>query len=175
MDDTERLAAAVIVRAEEHDSADEMLAEFAIYLRGCGWQVQGVVQTNTLGHDDCAREMFLVDLEDGNRFLISQNLGPGSISCSIDPVGVAAASVALRRGLAVGADLVIANRFGGLEACGGGFAAEMLALMADGVPLLTVVSQRHLNDWRRFTGHAATELLPRRDALEAWFADLHLE
>lgn len=174
MDDNERLAVAVIVRTE-HDSADEMLADFANNLRGRGWRVQGVVQTNTVNGDDCAREMFLVDLEDGNRFLISQNLGPGSVSCSIDPVGVAAASVALRRGLADGADLVIANRFGGLEATGGGFAAEMLGLMAYGVPLLTVVSQRYLDDWRRFTGDAATELPPQRDALEAWFADLNLK
>jgi nucleoside-triphosphatase THEP1 len=173
MNDNERLAVAAIVR-DEHDSADELLTDFAYRLRGLGWRVQGVVQTQTARDDHCACEMVLVDLEDGNRFLISQNLGPGSVSCRVDPAGVAAASVSLRRALAEGANLVIVNRFGRLEAGGGGFAAEMLALMANGVPMLTMVSERYLDEWRRFTGHAGSELPAQRQALETWFADLNL-
>ena len=88
------------------------------------------------------------------------------------PGGVAAASIALRRALAEGADLGVANRFGGLEARGEGFADEMLALMANGIPLLTVVADKYLDDWLRFTGNAATELPPQREAVEAWFAGL---
>ena len=54
-----------------------------------------------------------------------------------------------------------------LEAAGGGFAAELLELMAAGVPLLTVVSPRFQDDWRRYTGGAS--LLPADDdAVRAW-------
>jgi len=162
---------AVIVN-RTHRSADGVLAEFAGYLRKQGWRVRGVVQDNVAFDNNCGRQMVLIDVSDGSRFPISQNLGTGSSSCCVDPGGVVAASVALRRGLTDGADIVIANRFGELEAGGGGFASEMLALMAEGVPLLTVVNERYLEDWRRFTGNAAEELEPQREALEAWFTQV---
>jgi hypothetical protein len=164
-------AVAAIVHSR-HGSADRVLADFARQLRARGRRVQGVVQEYAARDERGARRKVLVDLEDGSRFPISQDLGAGSVACSLDPGGVAAASGALRRGLAERAELVIANRFGELEAAGGGFAAEMLALMASGVPLLTVVAEKYLPEWRRFTGNAAVELPPQRESLEAWFANL---
>lgn len=159
--------AAIVHRA--HRSADGLLAEFARHLRERGWRVRGLVQDNTARSNSCGRQMVLIDLDDDRRFVISQDLGPGSVSCCVDPGEIAAASGALRRGLTEGADLVVANRFGELEAAGGGLAAEMLALMAGGIPLLTVVGDKFLTDWRRFSGNAARELPPQRAALEAWF------
>ena len=170
-DDKLRPAVAAIVHARR-GSADALLAEFARDLRGRGWRVRGVVQEDTVDRMRRARRMVLVDLDQGIRFPISQDLGPGSAACSVDPQGVAAASIALRRIAAEGADLVVANRFGELEAGGGGLAAEMLALMSGGIPLLTVVNERFLEEWRRFTGNAAAELPTRREALEAWFAGI---
>ena len=167
----EEPAVAAIVR-NAHGSSDAALVEFARSLRECGWRVCGLVQDSTARDPSCTREMALIDLDDGSRFTISQNLGPGSSSCCVDPGGVAAASVALRRGLTEGADLIIANRFGELEAAGGGLAAEMLAVMAGGIPLLTSVSERYLDAWRRFSGNSAKELPPQREALETWFASI---
>ena len=152
---------------------DRLLTDFALSLKERGWRVRGLVQSNSECGDGCARSMTLVDVDGNERYAISQNLGPGSVSCCIDAGGVAEACVVLRRALAEGADLVVANRFGGLEAAGGGFAAELLALMAEGVPLLTVVADKHLEAWRHFTGDTSVLLPPRREALEAWFAALH--
>ena len=171
MEDKEHTAVAAIIHGA-NDTADSLLAEFARHLRGQGWRVQGVVKEDMAPRKNCTREMVLVDLDDDTRYLISQDLGPAAISCRVDPRGVAAASISLRRGLAEEADLVVANRFGELEAKGGGFAAEMLELMANGVPLLTVVVEKFLPDWRRFTGSSAAELPPQRDALDAWFASI---
>lgn len=171
MNDNERPAVAAIVN-KAHGAADSVLAEFARHLSERGWRVRGVVQDNTVNDHRGTRQMALVDLHDGTRFVISQDLGPGSVSCSVDPAGIAAASIVLRRSLAEGADLVIANRFGEREAGGSGFATEMLALMSADIPLLTVVGERYLEDWRRFTGNTAKELAPQREALETWFADL---
>jgi nucleoside-triphosphatase THEP1 len=174
MNAIEHPAVAAIVHSA-HGSADRLLLDFAHHLRERGLRVRGLVQDNVVHDNGCGRQMILVDLEDGKRFLISQDLGPGSVACCVDPGGVAAASVALRRGLTEHADLVIANRFGELEAGNSGLAAEMLALMAGGIPLLTVVSDRYLDDWRRFSGNAATELPPQREALQAWFDSLLLQ
>lgn len=165
------LAAAAIIHTA-HDAADRLLADYARDLRSQGFRVRGVIKEDAFRGEACSRRMMIVDLDDNSHFLISQDLGPGSAGCCVDPGAIAAAGIALRRGLAEGADLVVANRFGVLEAGGEGFADEMLALMANGIPLLTVVADKYLDDWLRFTGNAATELPPQRDAVEAWFAGL---
>lgn len=159
---------AAIVRAER-GVADTLLADFAFGLKRAGWRVQGLVQQ---GHEQGKTATMLVDVADGRRYPLFQDLGAASASCSLDTASVAAASVALRRALEEKADLAVANRFGALEADGKGFAAEMLALMAEGVPLVTVVAEEYLLDWRWFTGKAGVELPPRRSALEGWFAGL---
>jgi len=59
------------------------------------------------------------------------------------------------------------NRFGGLEASGGGFSAELLQLMLADIPLLTAVAARHVDAWQTFTGGSVL-LPPRLDAVQAW-------
>ncbi len=173
-EDKSPLTIAAIVYAG-HGSSNQLLADFARHLQASGWRVRGVIQDHLPPDRGVKWQKVLVDLDDNRQFPISQRLGPGSVSCSIDPGGVAAASIALRRGLNEDTDIAVANRFGELEANGGGLAAEMLALMENRVPLLTMVSEKYLDDWRRFTGGAATELPAQREALESWFAALHLK
>ena len=62
-----------------------------------------------------------------------------------------AATVVLRRALADKPDLVVLNRFGRLEAEGGGMSAELLDLMADGVPVLTAETRFPLGTFRVWT------------------------
>lgn len=151
---------------------DELLARFASDLAGRGLKVRGLVQDNRDVVDGCACTMELVDVADGRRYRISQDLGSGSTSCRIDPAGVAAASVALERAATEGAGLVVVNRFGGLERDGKGLAADMLAVMAAGIPLLTAVPERYFQDWQRFSGGLGATLAPRRQALEGWVASI---
>ncbi|MBN9421229.1 MAG: molybdenum ABC transporter ATP-binding protein [Candidatus Accumulibacter sp. 66-26] len=160
---------AAIVHAER-GIVDALLADFAFELRQEGRRVRGLVQ-QVRGAGKAGT--VLVDLADGVSYPLFQDLGPASAACAIDAGGIADASAALRRALFEGAalvDLVVVNRFGALEANGGGFADEMLALMAEGVPLLTVVADDYLLDWRSFTGRAGVELAPALDALRNWFA-----
>lgn len=163
-----------------HGIADDVLAIFAHGLRTRGWRVRGLLQQapeaasawSPLGDHCCLKQARLVDLDEGRSFPLFQDLGSGSTSCRVDAAGVAEASAVLRRALAEGADLVVTNRFGALEAAGGGFAAEMLALMSEGVPLLTTVEGKYLAHWLNFTGGGAVELPPRLDVLDAWFSGL---
>ncbi len=155
---------------QDRSGVDELLAGFASQLRAEGWRVRGLLQEYR--KEEGKDTSVLVDLETGASYLLFQDLGPGSSSCRVDPRGVAAASVALRKALAERPDLVIANRFGALESEGGGLANEMLALMSERVPLLTVVPDEYLDAWRRFSGGAGVDLPCRLDALQAWFAGL---
>lgn len=146
---------------------DALLAGVAESQRRAGRRVRGLLMTYPEGSGSCASPMVLVDLHDGDEYLVSQPLGRDSEACRADPQGFARASVVLRRALDEAPDLVISNRFGGLEAEGAGFRNELLEILAQGLPLLTVVASRHLAAWQRFTG-GATVLPARTEAVAAW-------
>lgn len=150
-------------------TVDVLLADFAFSLAASGVRVHGLVQQ---AQGPGKAETMLVDVRTSERYPLFQNLGSASSACSLDSGSIATASAVLRQALAARPDLVVVNRFGGLEANGGGFAAEMLALMADGIPLITVVADEYQLDWRFFTGRAGVELPARDEALRAWFAAL---
>lgn len=146
---------------------DALLLGLARTLKRQGWRVRGLISVR--GKDPSGRlPMQIADLHDGRIFDISQALGPGSHACSLDPGGLAQASTVLREALTERPNLVLVNRFGMQEASGRGFAQEMLALMSEAIPLLTLVSPQYQADWQRFTGHPDCLLPQRKSALLAW-------
>lgn len=158
--------------AIEHDGSgdiDALLASIAQAQQLQGRRVCGLLMTYPEGRESCAGPMVLVDIDNGEAYPVSQPLGRDSQACRADTQGFAHAGRVLRAALAQAPDLVISNRFGALEAEGGGFAAELLELMSGGVPVLTVVATRHAAAWSHFSGGAP--LLPARiEAVDAWLA-----
>lgn len=163
---SEPLPCAAAIVDDGTADVDALLATVARDGQRRGRRVHGLLMSR-VGAGGCAGDMVLVDIASGERYLVSQPLGKGSTACRADPQGFAQASRVLRDALQQSPDLVICNRFGGLEADGGGFAAELLALMAQGVPLLTAVAQRNRETWQRFSGGALV-LPPDAAAVEAW-------
>lgn len=164
-DATEQPRAAAIVD-DRAVNVDALLASIARDLQRRGLRVHGLLMTRETAHG-CAGDMVLVDIAGGDRYLVSQPLGSGSTACRADPQGFARASRVLRDAIAHAPDLIVCNRFGALEAEGGGFAAELLEIMAEGVPLLTAVAQHNQAKWQQFSGGAP--LLPAdAQAVDAW-------
>jgi hypothetical protein len=167
----EPLALAAI---ENNGSADVdlLLAAFVEQQRSAGRRVLGLLMQHRPVEAGCECDMVLTDIASGEAFKVSQSLGPGSSGCRADPQGFARASRVLREAMQAAPELVICNRFGSLEASGGGFAAELLELLSRGIPVLTVVATRHLPFWQQFTGGQA-QLLPLEPAAWArWFQGL---
>ena len=148
---------------------DRLLDRFAAELRRRGFRVGGLVQRNYGTRGDCADRMELVDVATGRAFDISQNLGRESQACRVDPAGVADASHVVRRAVSERPDLLVINKFAGLEAHGQGLAGEMLEGIAEGIPVLTSVGSRYLNEWQRFTGGYCELLAPSEEALWRWW------
>lgn len=165
----EALPCAAAVLSDGTAAMDAELAAFAERQRRAGLRVRGLVMTYPDGSNSCHGAMVLRDIDTADEYLVSQALGAGSTGCRADPQGFARASQVFRQALEQAPDLVVCNRFGGLEAENGGFAAELLALMAGGIPLLTVVAERHLEAWRNFSG-GATVLPAQPEAWDAWLA-----
>lgn len=162
------------VAAIQHDGTTDIdlaVAAFARRQRRAGHRVLGLVMGHRNSDAGCRSAMVLTDIDTGDEYLVSQPLGSGSNACSADPQGFARASHVLRDALVRRPDLVICNRFGSLEVENGGFAAELLALLSEGIPVLTVVATRHVEAWHRFIGEAP--MLPSDpSAWVAWFDEV---
>jgi nucleoside-triphosphatase THEP1 len=163
---TDEQAAVAAIHHDGSGHIDAALAGFAAQQRQAGRCVLGLLMRQRVGDASCQSAMVLTDIETGEAYGVSQALGSGSNACSADPQAFARASRVLHDALERQPDLVIINRYGSLEAENGGFVAELLALLAQGIPVLTVVSTRHLDAWHRFVGEAP--LLPSIPA--AWAA-----
>jgi molybdopterin-guanine dinucleotide biosynthesis protein A len=121
-------------------------------------RIGGLLQQGSTSLGTPSAEVMMLDLASGERYPIMQQLGKGG-SCAADTQAIASASVALRRAIDQRCELIMVNKFGSLEAEGGGLADEMMVAMAEGLPLLTTVSTGRLNTWLDFCG-GCCELLP---------------
>ena len=92
------------------------------------------------------------------------------MSCRVDPAALARGSVAVRGAIGRGVDLVIINKFGAQEVSGAGLRDEMGETVMAGVPLLTAVGERFLEDWKQFTGGDFVLLPPQLDAILQWWS-----
>lgn len=152
------------------DDCDTLLGAFAHDLLGAGTAVAGLIQINA-GAGCAELDMELEALGSGRRINICQDLGPGSANaCRLDPAGLAEAAAALRQALDRPADLVVINKFGRMEADGGGLIGEIGATVAAGLPLLIGVPQRFVDAWDAFAGGMDVKLACTRPALEDWWA-----
>jgi Protein of unknown function (DUF2478) len=129
----------------------DLLGDFAVRLADAGLRVSGVIESSADKAKPC-KSMMLRSLDDGRLFSISQDLGPGSQACNLDPEGLALACAAVQQSIARGTDLVILSKFGKQEAMGGGLADAFGSALAAGLPIITAVSPAMMDDWRNFAG-----------------------
>jgi len=151
----------------------DLLGDFARRLTDAGFRVSGVVESSADAATPC-KSMVLRSLEDGRVFSISQDLGPGSLACNLDPEGLVLACAAVQQSIALGTDVVILSKFGKQEAMGHGLADAFGSAISAGLPIITAVSPARMDDWRNFAGVFA-ECVPVDVArsggwIEAWSA-----
>lgn len=159
--------AAVIYTPADH--IDTFMAEVAHTFITRGVRLGGIIQHNTdiTGHNACG--MTLEDLSTHTRFPLSQNLGSGAVTCSLDPAALAQASTAVHHAINQQADLIMINKFSTQETLGNGLRDEMSAVVLAGIPLLTAVGTRFLPQWQTFTGENSTLLPVSLSAILEWW------
>lgn len=164
-------AAAVVFRYDVDDR--RALADFARELAGSGCRLGGMVQESAFDEQGRRTQIDSVDLATGERVMINQpsRLPPGSRDCTLDTAALADASAPLRRALSDRPDLVIAEKFGDQEEAGAGLADDILAVIAEGLPILVLVPEPALARWRAVTGGEIPELRCEIGALRHWWRD----
>ena len=171
MRDPPRLAAIVFERDEDVDAA---LAEFVAGARRAGARVAGVLQYRVEARDCECHDVRLADIVSGAEIPIMQDLGAGATGCRVDTAAIAAAAGLISEAIAQAPDLLVLNRFGKLEAEGGGMIAELGQAVALGLPVVVCVPSRFREAWNGFAQGLDAQLRPRRDALDSWWAALAL-
>jgi molybdate transport system ATP-binding protein len=137
-------------------------------LRARGLSVGGVVQCFGPPRPSGKRTMLVQDIQTGELVPIDQDLGPGALTCTLDPEGLAVASVILCRAIAAPVDVLVVNRFGKLEAAGEGLRADVAEALCAGLPVLIAVKDSLMPDWRAFIGEDVHLLAPDADLVAEW-------
>jgi len=162
-------AAAVVYRADDHDR--QALADFARELADSGCRLGGMVQE--VFFDDQGRRTHIdsVDLATGDRVTINQpsRTRPDGTGCTLDTAALADAGAPLRRALINRPDLIVAEKFGEQEQSGAGLADDILAVIAEGLPILVLVPEPALTCWRELTGCEVAEVPCEADSLRRWW------
>lgn len=113
-------------------------------------------------------EKLLEDLVTGDATSISQDLGPGSEECTLDPDGFTRSRFAITAAIEAGVDLVFVGKFSKQEAAGHGVRDEIAAAMIAGLPTLVVLRETQIEAWTAFAGEDFATLAPQADAVVAW-------
>lgn len=149
-------------------ATDLLLADLARTLEAAGLRTCGVVQTNTRGWDDHRCDMDVMVLPESAPIRISQSLGSQSKGCRLDPSALEQAAGEVQARLSQGADVLILNKFGKLEAEGRGFREVIGMALALDLPVLVGLSDKNLAGFEMFSQGLAVSLPPEGRALRQW-------
>ncbi|AMN41534.1 DUF2478 domain-containing protein [Rhodoplanes sp. Z2-YC6860] len=138
-------------------AADRVLADLGYSLRDSGVNVGGLVQRNTFVRDRAKCDMEVEELLSGEIFRISEFRGSQAQGCRLDRGALAQAAHLLADAVARGPSLLIINKFGKVEAEGGGLRDIIATAAAAEIPILIGVPFRNLDQWRMFTAGLAEE------------------
>jgi hypothetical protein len=148
---------------------DRVLGRLAETLMARGVDVAGVVQTNT----DCgpakACDMDVEVLPAGPVLRISQDLGPGSRGCRLNPEALELAVGLVGQRLNGDTRLLVVNKFGKQEAEGRGFREVIGAALAQDIPVVVGLNGLNRDAFEEFCGGMAEALTPELQALLDWF------
>ncbi len=148
---------------------DLLLHGFAQSLLTLGLRLCGTVQINTERADAGPCDMDVLVLPKGPVFRISQDLGPASRGCRLDPATLEEAVGAVSASLSRDADCLIVNKFGKHEAEGRGFRPVIAQALELDIPVLVGINALNRAAFLEFTGGISLEVSPDRKALSDWF------
>jgi nucleoside-triphosphatase THEP1 len=149
---------------------DHAIARAIEPLRERGVQLAGAIQRDPVdrpGRHPC--DLLLENLATGEVTAIAEHRGKEARGCRLD-VGILT-DIAEAVASSLHEDeprLLIVNKFGKIEADGGGLREAIAEAVGLGIPVLVGVPMRNLDRWRAFAGAFAVELPADAGALSSW-------
>ncbi|GGF53754.1 hypothetical protein GCM10007301_11510 [Azorhizobium oxalatiphilum] len=165
------VAQILALTGSDRETIQALLGHAARDFRAAGYHVVGVVEEMLPGGTD----VLLRDLVSGAQYKLTQDLGPGSAGCSLDPAGLAAACAGVEEAISAldGASagkgtVVILSKFGRQEAEGRGLTHAFHAAVAAELPILTSVSPVVVAAWEGFAGELSSFAPVEPEAVTGW-------
>jgi nucleoside-triphosphatase THEP1 len=147
-----------------------MMSDLGYRMRASGVGVTGIVPYHpgtALGAPRCDMEVE----ELSSRFILqlAENRGSRQASgCRIDPAAVEEAAALIAASFRKCPELLIVNKFGRLEADGGGLSDVISNAVDHGIAVIVGVPERHLESWRGFTNGLAEEAALDSPRVQQW-------
>lgn len=149
-------------------AADRFLADLGYRLRDMGVRVAGLVQHNQYVRDRAKCDMDIEELASGDIFRISEYRGNGARGCRLSRSALSSALGLLKKALCEEPTILILNKFGKVEAEGGGVRDTIAEATELGISVVVGVPARNLDQWRNFTGDFADECELDPVRVETW-------
>ena len=149
---------------------DRAIARAIEPLRDRGIALAGAIQIETAdlpGRHPC--DMLLEDLASGDVVAIAEERGKEARGCRLDVGLLTDLAEAVASSLRLEQPrLLVVNKFGKIEADGGGLRGAIAEAVSKGIPVLVGVPARNLDRWRAFAGPLAVELPVDSSAIAEW-------
>lgn len=162
--------AAIVYANDEYP--DELFKWIVDQCRSRHLVLSGVLQIPAFEGADTGCDVLLEDLASGDRTLLFENRGAGAKGCRLDVGALVEASMKVESSLANDPALLVLNKFGKVEAEGGGMCGLMAKALELGIPAIIGVPARNFDAWRAFAGEFSTELSDDADQIGEWLAKI---
>ena len=150
-------------------TGDDLIIAAADHFEQKGLRLAGAVQFNFLSQNSKRARMAVKVFGEEQHVGISQNLGPYSTGCALDPEGLETAAELVSRSLNSSHDLLILNKFGKQERDGQGFRDVLVKALDQDIPVLLGVNLTLEEAFQNFAGEFAIKLNADLNAIDAWF------
>jgi len=151
---------------------DDAIARAIEPLRELGIQLAGAIQREPAdrpGHHPC--DLLLENLATGEVIAIAEHRGKEARGCRLDVGILTDIAEAVANSLHEDEPrLLVINKFGKIEADGGGLREAIADALHLGIPVLVGVPMRNLDRWRAFADAFAVELPVDAAAISGWLA-----
>jgi hypothetical protein len=134
--------------------------------------LSGVLQRPAFEGADKRCDVLLEDLASGHCTLLFEDRGAGARGCRLDVAALVEASMRVEGSLEKDPALLVLNKFGKVEADGGGMCDLMAKALERGIPVIIGVPARNLDAWRNFAGEFSVELSGDAGQIGEWLAVL---
>ena len=150
-----------------------VLADFAAELADQGIRVGGVVQMVRVNDEGIKSGIDAIELDTGRRIPVNRPTEESRAAkeCTLQPHSLSDSTVAIRRALDAGVDLIVIEKFGEQEQKGKGMADDIMAALASGIPTLVAVPEDGAEVWEEVTGGLVGRLPYDMGALRSWWKE----
>jgi hypothetical protein len=149
---------------DKSDEADRLLRDFVSDLASRGHRIVGLIQTRR--HPD---GVAVTVLPSGETIPLSRRSDVAATSTGVAPCDLAEPAARVDVLIESGADLLIVNRFGRLEAEGAGLVNEIVRAADLDIPVVVAVPEFRFLKWLTFCNGMGVKLACRDGSLQRWW------